>query len=95
MVRATTITVQLSSTLEDFAAANTSENDASKTSAKYICDLLPHDKARVEEQNFNRLKAELQHAFAAPEASYKPLSSAEVIARAAPLLPLGRSAERM
>jgi hypothetical protein len=30
---------------------------------------------------FERLKAELAHAFAAPESAYEPLTLAEVIAR--------------
>ena len=31
---------------------------------------------------FERLRAELQHAFAAPDSAYSPLSAAVVIARA-------------
>lgn len=42
---------------------------------------LGNDKERVEAEAFSRLKAELTHAFAAPEETYKPLSAAEVIAR--------------
>ena len=44
-------------------------------------DLIRRDKARKEQEAFDRLKAELAHAFAAPENSYRPLSAAEVIAR--------------
>ena len=39
------------------------------------------DKERAEAEAFNRLKAELAHAFAAPEETYQPLTAAEVIAR--------------
>jgi hypothetical protein len=46
-----------------------------------MCDLIRRDKERTEAEAFDRLKAELTRAFAAPEESYKPLSAAEVIAR--------------
>jgi antitoxin ParD1/3/4 len=39
------------------------------------------DNVRAEQEMFERLKAELQHAFAAPEETYRPLTAAEVIAR--------------
>ena len=44
----------------------------------------PTERARREifkNNAFDRLKAELAHAFAAPETSYRPLSAADVIAR--------------
>jgi hypothetical protein len=36
---------------------------------------------RRDQQAFDRLKAELAHAFAAPESAYTPLTAADVIAR--------------
>ena len=36
---------------------------------------------RAETEDFNRLKAELQHAFAAPDDSYQPLDADVVIQR--------------
>jgi hypothetical protein len=50
----------------------------------FVCNVgynIRRDKERVEREAFDRLKAELQHAFAAPDASYQTLSAAEVIAR--------------
>ena len=44
-------------------------------------DLIRRDKARAELQAFERLRAELAQAFAAPQSSYRPLTAAEVIAR--------------
>ena len=44
-------------------------------------DLIRRDKEPVEAEAFERLKAELTHAFAAPEETYKPLTAAEVIVR--------------
>jgi len=44
-------------------------------------DLIRRDKERAEREGFDRLKAELTRAFAAPEESYRPLSAADVIGR--------------
>jgi len=44
-------------------------------------DLIRRDKERTEQEAFDRLKAELTRAFAAPEESYRPLSAADVIGR--------------
>lgn len=77
----TTMTVRLSGVLSDFVAANVGENGSYENVSEYIRDLIRRDKERVEQEAFDRLKAELTHAFAAPESSYKPLTAAEVIAR--------------
>ncbi len=45
------------------------------------CDQTLRDKERVEQQSFACLQAELTQAFAAPDATYHPLTAAEVIAR--------------
>jgi hypothetical protein len=44
--------------------------------------LIRRDTARAEKEAFDRLKTELTHAFAAPDSSYRPLTVAEVTARA-------------
>jgi antitoxin ParD1/3/4 len=75
------MTVRLSGALSDFVAANVDENGAYENVGEYIRDLIRRDKERAEKEAFERLKAELVQAFATPEASYKPLSAAEVIAR--------------
>lgn len=81
MSRTTTMTVRLSGALSDFVAANVAENGAYENVSEYIRDLIRRDKERAEKEAFERLKAELMHAFAAPEETYRPLSAAEVIAR--------------
>jgi putative addiction module CopG family antidote len=75
------MTVRLSGALSEFVAANVGENGAYENVSEYIRDLIRRDKERAEKQTFDRLKAELRHAFAAPESSYKPLTAAEVIVR--------------
>lgn len=81
MSRNTTMTVRLSGALSDFVAANVGENGVYENVSEYVRDLIRRDKERAEKEAFKRLKAELAHAFAAPEDSYKPLSAAEVIVR--------------
>ncbi|MEZ5837091.1 MAG: addiction module antitoxin [Geminicoccaceae bacterium] len=81
MSRTTTMTVRLSGTLGDFVAANVGENGAYENVSEYIRDLIRRDKERMEAQAFDRLKAELGHAFSAPDSSYEPLTAAKVIAR--------------
>ena len=81
MSRTTTMTVRLNETLSDFVAANVGDQGAYENVSEYVRDLIRRDKERSEQEAFDRLKAELTHAFAAPESSYKPLTAAEVIAR--------------
>lgn len=81
MPHSTTMTVRVRGALSEFVAANVGENGAYENVSEYIRDLIRRDKERAEEEAFERLRAELQHAFAAPESSYKPLTAAEVIAR--------------
>lgn len=81
MTRQTTLTVRLSGALNDFVQANVSEDGVYENVSEYIRDLIRRDKERAEQDAFDRLKAELKHAFAAPESSYQPLTAAEVIAR--------------
>lgn len=77
----TTMTVRLSGALSEFVAENVGENGAYENVSEYIRDLIRRDKERADVAAFDRLKAELTHAFAAPERSYQPLSAAKVIAR--------------
>lgn len=77
----TTMTVRLSGPLSEFVAANVGEHGDYENVSEYMRDLIRRDKERKEQEAFNRLKAELAHAYAAPEASYQPLTAADVIAR--------------
>lgn len=81
MSRTTTMTVRVSGTLSEFVATNVGEGGAYENVSEYIRDLIRRDKERAEREAFDRLKAELNHAFSAPEESYKPLTAAEVISR--------------
>ena len=81
MSRTTTLTVRLGGALSDFVSANVGDDGSYENVSEYIRDLIRRDKERAEQEAFNRLKAELTHAFAAPEDTYQQLSAAEVIAR--------------
>ncbi len=81
MSRTTTMTVRLSGALSEYVAANVGETGSYENVSEYIRDLIRRDKERMEQQAFERLKAELERAFAAPDSSYSPLSVADVIAR--------------
>jgi putative addiction module CopG family antidote len=75
------MTVRLSGALSDFVAANVSESGSYENVSEYIRDLIRRDKERAEQEAFDRLKAELTRAFAAPESTYQTLTAADVIAR--------------
>ena len=75
------MTVRLSGALSDFVAVNVGENGCYENISEYIRDLIRRDKERTENEAFDRLKVELNHAFAAPESTYRPLTATEVIAR--------------
>lgn len=77
----TTMTVRLSGPLSDFVAANVGKEGAYENVSEYVRDLIRRDKASKDAAAFERLKAELAHAFSAPESSYTPLTAADVIAR--------------
>ncbi|MFZ4539458.1 ribbon-helix-helix domain-containing protein [Propionivibrio sp.] len=80
-VTTTTMTVRLSGALSDFVTANVGEHGAYENVSEYVRDLIRRDKERKETDAFERLKAELTHAYSTPEASYHPLTAADVIAR--------------
>lgn len=77
----TTMTVRLSGVLSDYVAASVGDSGSYENVSEYIRDLIRRDKMRVEQQAFERLKAELSLAFAAPESSYEPLTAHDVIER--------------
>lgn len=87
MSQTTTLTVRLNTTLSEFVAANVREEGPYENVSEYMRDLIRRDMERKEQQAFDRLKAELAHAFAAPEAAYRPLTAADVIARNAAASP--------
>jgi antitoxin ParD1/3/4 len=80
-MRQTTLTVRLNPQLYDFVAANVSDDGAFENVSEYIRDLIRRDLDRKEQLAFDRLKAELVLAFAAPEESYQRLTKEAFLAR--------------
>ena len=77
----TTMTVRLNETLSEFVASNVGAQGTYENVSEYMRDLIRRDKERVENDAFERLKAELTQAYSAPESAYKTLTASEVIAR--------------
>lgn len=77
----TTMTVRLGGALGEFVAANVGEQGSYENVSEYVRDLIRRDKERKDTETYERLKAELLHAYAAPEDSYHPLTAADIIAR--------------
>lgn len=73
--------VRLNKTLSDFVASNVRERGAYENVSEYMRDLIRRDKMRVRREAFERRKAELAQAYAAPESTYEPLTAADVMAR--------------
>jgi len=81
MAHTTTMTVRLGETLSDYVAQQTSENGAYDNVSEYVRDLIRKDRERAERLEFERLKAELQLAFAAPDETYVSLDTNDIIRR--------------
>ena len=81
MTKTTTLSVRLSGAPSEFVAANVGDDGSYENVSEYVRDLIRRDKAQVDNEAFERLKAELTHAFAAPDSVYRSLGAAEVIQR--------------
>jgi antitoxin ParD1/3/4 len=76
-----TLNVRVNGALGDFVAANVGDAGSYENVSEYVRDLIRKDKERTEQKLFERLKAELGAAFAAPDDSYHALTAKELIAR--------------
>jgi len=81
MPKTMTLNVRVSGALGEFVAANVGEDGAYENVSEYVRDLIRRDKERNEGEMFERLKAELTRAFAAPDSAYEPLEADIVIRR--------------
>jgi antitoxin ParD1/3/4 len=76
-----TLNVRVNGPLGQFVAANVGDSGTYENVSEYVRDLIRKDKERVEAVIFDRLKAELGSAFAAPDDTYGTLTANELIAR--------------
>jgi Arc/MetJ-type ribon-helix-helix transcriptional regulator len=84
MSKAMKVNVRVTGTLGDFVAENIGEYGSYENVSDYVLDLIRRDKDRVDRQAFNRLKAQLVDAFAAPDDAYDALTAHGVIERNSP-----------
>ena len=87
MTKTMTLNVRVGGTLSDFVAANVGERGAYENVSEYVRDLIRRDMARRDDEAFQRLKAELTQAFAAPDVAYRLLDADTVIKRNPPRAP--------
>ena len=73
--------MRVSGALGEFVAVNVDDSGSYENVSEYVRDLIRKDKERAERVAFERLKAELNAAFAASDAAYAPLAADELIAR--------------
>lgn len=76
-----TSNVRVNSALAEVVACNVREGGACENVSEYARDLIGHDKESVEADRFERLKAELTLALAAPESAYEVTGAETIIAR--------------
>jgi len=81
MKKPMTLNVRIGGALSDFVASNVGDQGAYENISEYVRDLIRRDKERAEAEQFARLKAELDRAFAVPESSYASLDAEAVITR--------------
>jgi len=75
------LNVRVTGSLCDFVTKNISDSGHYDNVSEYIRDLIRQDQKRNEERQFERLKAELQLAFSAPEEDYVPLTPDDIFKR--------------
>ena len=81
MAKSITLNVRVGGALGEFVTAQVGADGVYENVSEYVRDLIRRDKNDAEAAAFERLKAELAHAFAAPDETYQPLDAETVIRR--------------
>ena len=81
MARSLNLNVRVTGPLSEFVSARVGDEGAYENVSEYVRDLIRRDKDRADREAFDRLKAELTRAFAAPDSDYEQLDADAVIAR--------------
>lgn len=71
------LNVRISGSLKDYVAREIRDG-AYENMSEYVRDLIRRDKNKREEAEFQTLKAELQHAFTAPDTQFKTVTADEI-----------------
>lgn len=77
----TTLTVRLGETLSDYITSKIGKNGSYDNVSEYIRDLIRKDIENEDQKTFEKLKAELQLAFAGSDDQYVALSAQDIIER--------------
>ena len=75
------LNVRVTGSLCDYVTKNISDDGQYDNVSEYIRDLIRQDQKRAEQRKFERVKAELQLAFSAPEEDYIALSADDIFKR--------------
>jgi antitoxin ParD1/3/4 len=81
MSRSMTLNVRVGGALGDFVASNVGNDGTYENVSEYVRDLIRRDKERIEQERFERLRAELVTAFAAPDSEFVEFDVEAMIAR--------------
>jgi antitoxin ParD1/3/4 len=81
MTKPQTLNVRVTGPLSEFVATNVGVDGPYENVSEYVRDLIRKDMERAEAQAFDRLKAELQRAFAAPDGSFRTVTAKDVLTR--------------
>lgn len=81
MSKTMTLNLRVGGVLGKFVAANVGDEGAYENVSEYVRYLIGRDMARADQESFELLRAELTHAFAAPDNSYQTLSADALIQR--------------
>lgn len=81
MTKQLNLNVRVSGELGEFVSRMVSNGGLYENTSEYSRDLIRRDKQAREAQSFERLKAELQRAFAAPEGSGVAMTAEAFLAR--------------
>ncbi len=81
MPKTMNLNVRISGDLKAHVETNVGEQGSYENTSEYIRSLIREDKRRSEAEAFDRLKAELQAAFAAPDNGFQEVSADDVIKR--------------
>ena len=75
------LNVRITGSLCDFVTKNIGNDGQNDSVSEYIRDLIRQDQKRAEQRQFERVKAELELAFSAPEEDYISLSADDIFKR--------------
>jgi antitoxin ParD1/3/4 len=81
MTKPMTLNVRVGGALSEFVAANGGQHGAYDNVSEHVRDLIRKDKKETGDQAFERLKAELQRAFARPDDEFRHIKAAYVAKR--------------